>query len=357
MKAESTSHGSSTRILIVEDDPTWAEALYEMYSRIFGSDCEVARASNEEDALAMLRRTGVRLLSLDVNLITSNGLKILSEASRKRKVDFVVVVSGLQHDEDIDLTVITEAELRDLRSSTELVVEQYVPRSKYILCHKPRTAIKSRSSVSYTAAVIEAVHVIEGQLISADISKRVKIAGYYARHYRLSFVNPDPKSLRIILSSRDRHKIEIDNPVYKRILRALAIGKTGKDSELWYIPSSVLLRGAIPDEFKEITSATQRNSTSCERECHERVTWRMENLRRDLRNLRFNPDWLFTSRSGTREVPSGWRLVDDARVNGISTVKGSFGHSAEYQPDVRETEEAKEKHKIAEEAIRKAIRG
>src|SRR4051794_32210552 len=94
------------RVLVLDEDPLWREALAGMYSAILGHRGEVITAADDGVAERMLRKQPVDVLSLDLNLseghraganeplkCDSGRLQLIEVASRKRWARAVVLIT------------------------------------------------------------------------------------------------------------------------------------------------------------------------------------------------------------------------------------------------------------------------
>lgn len=100
------------RILVVEDDPIWRDKLCDMYERIFEEDKpSIARAASVSDAKGELKQGNIDLLSTDILLVKGyegtppegDGRTILRKASEWKAAKAVVVITGMEHDADIEV--------------------------------------------------------------------------------------------------------------------------------------------------------------------------------------------------------------------------------------------------------------
>ena len=100
----------NTRILVVEDNGEWRRALVDMYKSILGDrNCTVLSAETPQEAIDMLEDGDYQLLSLDINLSThaegGNGMDVLEEAAGRELVNGVVVITGVMHDEKLEVAI------------------------------------------------------------------------------------------------------------------------------------------------------------------------------------------------------------------------------------------------------------
>ena len=79
---------SGARVLIVEDDPA-SRRLWEV--RLRPLECDVATASNGEQALTLIRKDLPDLILLDLQMPKMGGIEVLREL-RKDKINVPVVV-------------------------------------------------------------------------------------------------------------------------------------------------------------------------------------------------------------------------------------------------------------------------
>lgn len=137
------------RVLVVEDNLRWRQALCDLYETIMrraGHAAEIVPASNGEDAIRLLRsaehaKRPFDLLSLDINLgrlaNTDNfddGRDVLSKAHSLRACRAVIVITGVLKDEEIDLMIADSSERINIRANLPSVLARLFPndRSHYV---------------------------------------------------------------------------------------------------------------------------------------------------------------------------------------------------------------------------------
>lgn len=144
------------RVLVVEDDNSWREALYRMYIKVLKQanvQPVVQLASSGREALQMLRPAAFDLLSLDINLgLTqptnarglpdlsipgANGLDVLEEAYKQQACSGVVVVTGIQHDTTFDVVVPDRSERQRIKTTLPVHLNKLFPDKNRVLYKDP----------------------------------------------------------------------------------------------------------------------------------------------------------------------------------------------------------------------------
>lgn len=121
----------SISILLVEDDPEWADALKKMYNEILReSDPKTIRADSVEQGIRLLEDFRFDLLSCDINLsnghsMSGDGRTVIRKASQAQ-VSGVICITALQHDKKIHV-VVPKEELQDLRLRIHDWLERLFP--------------------------------------------------------------------------------------------------------------------------------------------------------------------------------------------------------------------------------------
>lgn len=137
------------RVLVVEDNAAWRQALCQLYEAILkraGYQAEVIPASTGDDAVRLVRlavesKRIFDLLSLDINLgrlgdtdYLDDGRDVLSKAHALKASRAVIVVTGVSRDVDIDLLITDARERINIRANLPSLLARLFPndRSHYV---------------------------------------------------------------------------------------------------------------------------------------------------------------------------------------------------------------------------------
>jgi CheY-like chemotaxis protein len=127
------------RILVVEDNRAWNDALCEMYRRLFDKigPVDVMAAHNGLEAMRLIRQSVYDLLSCDINLSEAgpgkeaDGRTIIRTASERRHAHALVVPTGMASDEFLYVVIPEKTELA--RLTLNAMLEEYFPGRHYRL--------------------------------------------------------------------------------------------------------------------------------------------------------------------------------------------------------------------------------
>ena len=128
------------RILVVEDDRKWKNPIVNMYENILGNSGIVDSVDSGPEALKRIEREKYNILSVDINLYLAHPLKpddsidhsqrgidgrtILEEAAEAGTCAGVVVITGLQRDENLHIAIQDE----DDRDEVLMTLHEYLNR-------------------------------------------------------------------------------------------------------------------------------------------------------------------------------------------------------------------------------------
>ena len=144
------------RVLVLEENTLWREALAGMYAEILGHRGEVATAADEDIAQRFLRKQPVDVLSLDLNLAEGcrasaneplkcdNGrLQLIEIASRKRWAKAVVLITRADVDGEGRFVTCDQDMLNEATVSPDEYVRRRFPDRGLVLNKPSRWDLKT----------------------------------------------------------------------------------------------------------------------------------------------------------------------------------------------------------------------
>lgn len=285
------------QLLIIEDSPEWAIKLLKMYEEVFQETdikLEMYLEISGNKALERLNRESFDLISLDINLsnnhpLTQNnqidleirgadGRDILLYAHENKSCKGVIVITGLQQDENLDVVIPDEEEREEVRMELDLFLEELFPGRRNLYLHKllhrsPEYCIKSyQKKLTY--------------------EKLLKLVD-------------DPSSLLPPYSIRtfeSRCFVEIrslSNPARESVTL-----RKKKYIQLFYLMIDRGFNSVCYEDVQAICRPRSR-STDVQKVAHTCI----QNFRRYLESQELDPDALFMS-----DPEFGWKLLPDIHI-------------------------------------------
>jgi CheY-like chemotaxis protein len=130
-------------VLVVEDEFDWRKALCKMYQDLLSEeDPTVQSAATVPDARRALSNEDYDLLSLDINMASTHpaegdGRTLVREASESGAVGLLVVITGMEHDEELDAIINQDERVEEARVQLGTYLDGYFSGS-YLHIPKPQ---------------------------------------------------------------------------------------------------------------------------------------------------------------------------------------------------------------------------
>jgi len=329
-----TQTGDKIRILVVEDDPRYREAISQMYERILGRNAaEIYPYASGGEALGFLRKGKVDLLSLDINLtaqhpITSagqpdtdilgyDGRDLLAEAAKFKASRAVIIITGAPQDKVFEWfsqttgrgsfgTIDQQAELLfpkrwdTCTKDSALPIEENIKRFEIRL-----TAAKIRELVDAPQTTLPPPYLLD---ITGD-----PIAGHKLRLIVRSIEISSKRSKNLKASKPKVGQAEVTNPKDALFLYLAAKGAdAGKPT---------VSKPAVYRIFSDKQVADPRRTAVNEKE-NKYVDSQIASMKRRLRSARVAID---VDRLIEVDNPGrGWMLCGDVEVRGLESVSGGL---------------------------------
>ena len=309
------------RVLVVEDDANWNDALCRMYEEILSPVSPVVESANSGPAaIRMIRSREFDLISCDINLGSTHpvvdglpdrkvegadGRKVLREVSEKQACNGVVVITGIDHDETISMVVPEKGELKRLKMNLDVYIDELFPDKSLCLKKDPDSTISNiQESIIIFKEVLPYERLIKlaealPRLVppyTIDLSAKYKYQNEYDRDFNLA---PN-----IVIKSRLVRNVSI--PIINKAdsLFLYSLGKL-KDTDQFYISKEFVC---------EIYNGI--DADSC-----------VTSARRRLKKLGLVPKELFLN-----EWKLGWKLNHNVKLQGFGDVdKRNPGSGGKYQ--------------------------
>ncbi len=290
------------KVLVVEDDRSWNIALQSLYrERLPGATVQGSRSG--EEALQRIRTEFFDLISLDINLSRTHpkredglpdysipgydGLDVLEKAAEWNACTAVVVISGLQHDDELRF-IVTEKERRLSLTMTPLAyLNRYFPGRSLFLFKNPDISLSESLSILMDALTEDQLR----QLTNTPSSSAM-LPPPYTLDCSAGQVVP-----RILVYSRGARTVPV---------------QLQEPSDRFFIWQLVEARRSGSYLSDAETLEAYRNLSSAQ--------IAVDGLRRRLRKLTVEPEKLLTRTRASRPDCRGWALHPSVKIRGAATV-------------------------------------
>lgn len=295
------------KVLVVEDDANWKEALCQMYKEII-PQCHVNSASSGLDALRMIENgEKFDLLSLDINLgIThpktevghpdlnvhgADGRSVLRRAHELNACKGVIVITGLAYDTTLALVIPDKKDLMRVKSTLDEYLEDLFPGRKLYL--------QKIAGCTAVECVSQYKKVLKREKIIRLCKVLPSVPPPYTVHYSGNEVAPS-----ISIRSRSNRAAFMSIIHKGDALFLYWLGKL-KDTDPFFVPKKMvcgIYRGTQSQNLNK-SKLSQYADTD------------INSLRRRLRKGGIDPYALFDSVRGL-----GWKIKPDVILRGFASV-------------------------------------
>lgn len=246
-------HKNKIKVLVVEDDANWREALCQMYKEII-PQCHVKSADSGPSALrAITNGENFDLLSLDINLGSTHpktaagqpdlkvqgadGRSVLRKFHEKNACNGVVVITGLNYDETITFVIPNENEFRRVRSSLQVFLNTLFP-SRHLYINKIKDIQTAEDNIKIIrkdltfdkiTSICQPLHgVPPPYTIELTIKNSILIRSQKRRDSSIVITHPKDKALIELMCMMKKYPEQ--NWIEKKTVCAIYRGEKAKNS-------------------------------------------------------------------------------------------------------------------------------
>lgn len=308
------------KVLVVEDDANWKEALCQMYKEIM-PQCHVNSASSGPDALRMIENDEkFDLLSLDINLGIAHpktevghldlnvhgadGRSVLRRVHELNACKGVIVITGLAYDTTLPLVIPDKNDLMRVKSTLDEYLENLFPGRKLYL----------QKIAGCTA--VECVSQYKKVLKREKIIRLCKVLPRVPPQYTIDYYSGTELAPSILIRSRSDRAAFMQITDKGDALFLYYLGKL-KATDPFFVTKDMVCGIYRGKQSKNLNKS----------ELSQYAETDINSLRRRLRKGGIDPSALFSSVRGL-----GWKIKPDVIPKGFASVNvrgrgfgGKFG--------------------------------
>ena len=294
------------RVLVVEDNRGWNVALQDLYRELL-PDATVQGTRSGEEALQRLKSEHFDLLSVDVNLGETHptgpdggldysvpgydGLDVLEKAAEWKACTGVLLVTGIQHDEQLHFIVRNEGKRHAATMTPMTYLDQHFPGRNALLLKNAELDVQASIGVFRTALSSQGLR-------SLARPPKARADGLPPPYTLDCDDRQIPPRIRVLSRSSRPNFVAIREPADSFFLRQLM---SSQRSGTFLTDDEVLQ--AYPDLSKAQIA--------------------VDSFRRRLRKLGVEPRHLIVRLTSGRSECRGWEFHRSVRLRGVASISKS----------------------------------
>lgn len=319
------------KILVVEDDVSWREAIRKMFKEILPL-ASVKCTGDGREALRWIKEENEKydLISLDINLGSThlkthdgkpdleipgcNGLTILRMAYELKSCNGIIVITAAPHDQTLEVVIPSEEERCKVRMTLNGYLEELFPSRNRSLNKPYKESTIDKSIITYK------------EILTPKLIKQLCMATSFIKPpYIINWPIGEYSSFRscVIQSKETKEKLNIVNRLDLAFLYCLC--------EITKMSPGFISKDTVYKIYSEQEIQKKLKDTVVNKKADSYIA----SFRRRLRSAGLDPNMIFVDERGM-----GWKLSPQVTIKGLSTVniRGPGTGSYDMTPDIESSD-------------------